>query len=1135
MPKEIRTNVEPGEFPFPIIDGPEESRYLTWIRNHSNYMAVRGLPDYARIVGVLLRGMFINSLVILPYLIILSIGVAAANLFLPPFRYSVISLFIGVVIVLSFPLLTPLFKIVRHRAQLRTGSDSSVKARDRYERVFGGILILILAAVGFESLSFFLDNFHQLVANREFGGKQFASIVAVAAVILTNADKVLSVLAGVAQKIAIIVIGVIGLLVPLLVVLFISDFLVFSPPSLEWSIWVFWALSVLSWLISIGLALGVFFGFTAMDTLKAFMLLGLVSAVAGGIFLTLDEASKKNEVYDKQLHLALDELDEIFILSTDKERLEPRRYYDKNRLGDGVRLQQIEEDANKLVKDVAIQLSDTAKPVTPLSKLMASLEYNRSFEAEYSNTQQFPPWPRPNPDTYQDLIALADVAFLFDLRSLDVELRKLLEEEKKPPNVSGLYEEIDRLQRRVNAIPLEIFQKQTPAEFVKMLLNLTLDDINTLIDREITKGEYGWVDLEPPPEYSKLSTLVDISVTKNALDTLGEQLLDARVDLAIMANYSRTRFPEIYKTTAAKTAHRTGFVIKFFILIMLAIVLWLIARLTVDINLTSIHGLYRDRLASAFLVGQDTKGDVDIEKDLDLAEICRHEAGSTAPYHLINVALNLQSSKDISIRDRQSDFFVFSKKFTGGRHTGYCRSDNMELVFPQMSLASAMAISAAAASPNMGRSTSPALLVIMTLLNIRLGYWIPNPGRLEHWLWKRKGEEGKQNGYTFEEIFQEELVEITRRWEQLSNGSERHLSTTNLREPTSMHGLVGIAYSGGGIRSATINLGITQELHKHGVFDHVDFMSTVSGGGYLGSSISALMRRKTKTVSEIKGQVGLKETDTGEKVVTVSQKPHLVSRISHAKVESRDYKYAAYAKIAVKEGDKVGKGHRLLSTNVSPSKRLKSFSAVYGWRVRPGALLREAAGLMNDTHRWVNVSDGGHIENLASIELLRRRCKYIVIGDGEADPEHHFGGLATLVRTARIDLGVHIEIDLTALRLGEDRLSRSHSAIGRIHYPAPDDKEPGYLLYLKSSITGDEDEVIQQYRHANPSFPHESTADQFFGEGQFEAYRSLGQHMAKQVLKDSIVSSGKLSYSELEDWFRKLYELEAGSARKEHS
>ncbi len=60
--------------------------------------------------------------------------------------------------------------------------------------------------------------------------------------------------------------------------------------------------------------------------------------------------------------------------------------------------------------------------------------------------------------------------------------------------------------------------------------------------------------------------------------------------------------------------------------------------------------------------------------------------------------------------------------------------------------------------------------------------------------------------------------------------------------PDARRGLMGLAFSGGGIRSATINLGITQALHRHGALDHADYMSTVSGGGYLGSSLSTIQR-----------------------------------------------------------------------------------------------------------------------------------------------------------------------------------------------------------------------------------------------------------------------------------------------------
>ena len=47
--------------------------------------------------------------------------------------------------------------------------------------------------------------------------------------------------------------------------------------------------------------------------------------------------------------------------------------------------------------------------------------------------------------------------------------------------------------------------------------------------------------------------------------------------------------------------------------ILAILVIWIGVWLTVDVNLTSIHGLYRDRLASAFLIGKNTDGDVEIE------------------------------------------------------------------------------------------------------------------------------------------------------------------------------------------------------------------------------------------------------------------------------------------------------------------------------------------------------------------------------------------------------------------------------------------------------------------------------------------------------------------------------------------
>src|SRR5215217_1803645 len=55
--------------------------------------------------------------------------------------------------------------------------------------------------------------------------------------------------------------------------------------------------------------------------------------------------------------------------------------------------------------------------------------------------------------------------------------------------------------------------------------------------------------------------------------------------------------------------------------------------------------------------------------------------------------------------------------------------------------------------------------------------------------------------------------------------------------------LVGLAFSGGGIRSATFGLGVLESLHKCGLLGKVDLLSTVSGGGYIGAWLSANCRR----------------------------------------------------------------------------------------------------------------------------------------------------------------------------------------------------------------------------------------------------------------------------------------------------
>jgi hypothetical protein len=343
-----------------------------------------------------------------------------------------------------------------------------------------------------------------------------------------------------------------------------------------------------------------------------------------------------------------------------------------------------------------------------------------------------------------------------------------------------------------------------------------------------------------------------------------------------------------------------------FLLLGLLLILVLINGRVVDVNVTSLHEFYRDRLSRAFLLRPSADG-VDGNDGQHLTDL---NSSGLAPYHLINATVNLSSSTNPLVRGRSADFFLFSKHWSGSASTGYCPTPLMERADARLDLASAMAISGAAASPRMGVMTVGALAGNMALFDLRLGYWLPNPA----WVAAGTGRYGFQ-----------------------------------------------------------------------------------------------------------------------------------------------------------------GPG--------------------------PSYLLREAFGVLHERGRYVNVSDGGHIENLGVYELLRRRCRVIVSLDAESDPSLWCDAMTTLIRYARIDLGTEIDIDLTPLRRLPGGESLTHFVVGTIRYGDGAD-ESGTLIYLKASLTGDESEAIKAFLRLHPDFPHQSTADQFFNEQDVEAYRALGDHIATMALRD---------------------------------
>jgi hypothetical protein len=183
-------------------------------------------------------------------------------------------------------------------------------------------------------------------------------------------------------------------------------------------------------------------------------------------------------------------------------------------------------------------------------------------------------------------------------------------------------------------------------------------------------------------------------------------------------------------------------------------------------------------------------------------------------------------------------------------------------------------------------------------------------------------------------------------------------------------------------------------------------------------------------------------------------------------------------------------------------------------------LFLELLGITYSGSPYVNLSDGGHFENLGLYGLMQRRCKFIVVSDSGADHAFRFTDLGNALRKIRIDLGVQVELDLTMLKPDpQTGLSPWHCAVGEIEYPG---EEKGILVYLKPTLSGNEPADLLTYRREHKTFPHESTTDQFFDEAQFEAYRALGYQIGKEVFAPAEDILEKPSDNVVEEVFKAL-------------
>jgi hypothetical protein len=189
-----------------------------------------------------------------------------------------------------------------------------------------------------------------------------------------------------------------------------------------------------------------------------------------------------------------------------------------------------------------------------------------------------------------------------------------------------------------------------------------------------------------------------------------------------------------------------------------------------------------------------------------------------------------------------------------------------------------------------------------------------------------------------------------------------------------------------------------------------------------------------------------------------------------------------------------------------------------------GYFYRELFGINRRDARLVQVTDGGHYENLGLVEALRRRCRLIYVIDGGGDTPPLLSGLSDAIRLARYELGVEIELDEagdfgvpmlapgSAARYGpgnafhslNSRVTAGAVLRGRIKYPAAANlgaDNDGLLIVAKAVLWQDlPDWVLTNGAgQEGENFPHDKTSDQWFNEAQFACYTEIGRLIAMKA------------------------------------
>jgi hypothetical protein len=157
-----------------------------------------------------------------------------------------------------------------------------------------------------------------------------------------------------------------------------------------------------------------------------------------------------------------------------------------------------------------------------------------------------------------------------------------------------------------------------------------------------------------------------------------------------------------------------------------------LASRPINVNRFSLHAVYRNRLVRAFL-GSARRADPPVRKpdpftNFDPADNPRLAKMPKGPLlHVVNVTLNVVSTDNLAWQERKAESFTLTPLHAGNPLVGYQPTREFGSQDGGITLGTAMAISGAAVSPNMGYSSSPLLGFLLMLFNVRLGWWLGNP------------------------------------------------------------------------------------------------------------------------------------------------------------------------------------------------------------------------------------------------------------------------------------------------------------------------------------------------------------------------------------------------------------------------